>query len=158
MPGSQVTVTTGLYKPNLATNRSLTKFILLGIVTFGIYMTYVIAQSGEDLNTMAARLDGKKTMNYWLMAYIVGPLTLGIGTLVWYNNFSGRIGTTMSARGMEPKVNASTWWLWGFLGILILVGPFVYFYKVLHAMNELCESYNEQPDMPAVTVVQTQMA
>jgi hypothetical protein len=32
------------------TNRSLLKYILLGIITFGIYDVWVLARAGEDLN------------------------------------------------------------------------------------------------------------
>ena len=43
---------------------------------------------------------------------------------------------------MVPTVTASTFWLWEVLGSLIVVGPFIYHYKMLHAMNDLCASYN----------------
>lgn len=33
-------------------------------------------------------------------------------------------------------------WLWGILGSLIAVGPFIYIYKLLHAMNDLSADYN----------------
>ena len=39
-------------------------------------------------------------------------------------------------------VTASTFWLWGILGSLIAVGPFIYIYKLLHAMNDLSADYN----------------
>lgn len=31
---------------------------------------------------------------------------------------------------------------WNILGSLIIVGPFIYTYKLLHAMNDLCADYN----------------
>lgn len=46
------------------------------------------------------------------------------------------------ARGMTPTVTAATFWLWDVLGIFIIVGPLVYFYKLLHAMNDLSADYN----------------
>ena len=39
------------------TNRSLLKYILLGIITFGIYDVWVLARAGEDLNVIASRWD-----------------------------------------------------------------------------------------------------
>ena len=47
-----------------------------------------------------------------------------------------------AARGLPVTVTASTFWLWGILGSLIAVGPFIYIYKLLHAMNDLSADYN----------------
>ena len=55
---------------------------------------------------------------------------------------SGRIGEEQAARGLPVTVTASTFWLWGILGSLIAVGPFIYIYKLLHAMNDLSADYN----------------
>ena len=132
-------------RPNayrLPTNRSLTKFILLGLITFGIYDIVIMTTTAEALNTIASPRDGKKTMNYCLMYFLIGWLTLGIGWLVWFHNFSDRIVEEQRRRGMVPTVTASTFWLWEVLGSLIVVGPFIYHYKMLHAMNDLCASYN----------------
>ena len=58
------------------TNRSLLKYILLGIITFGIYDVWVLARAGEDLNVIASRWDGRRTMNFWLVALVISPLTI----------------------------------------------------------------------------------
>lgn len=44
----------------------------------------------------------------------------------------------------QPAVTAATYWLWNVLGVLIIVGPFIYMYKLLHAMNDLCADYNQR--------------
>lgn len=81
-------------------------------------------------------------MHYCLMFFLVGWVTLGIGWLVWYHRVSGRIGEEQAARGLPVTVTASTFWLWGILGSLIAVGPFIYIHKLLHAMNDLSADYN----------------
>ena len=48
----------------LKTNRSFVKFILLSIVTLGIYGLVEVMSIGIDLNTIVGRRDGKKTINY----------------------------------------------------------------------------------------------
>ena len=126
----------------LRTKRSLLKYILLGIITFGIYDIWQMSEVGETLNLIASRRDGKRTMHYCLMFFLIGGLTLGIGWLVWYHRLSARIGDEQQARGMTPTVTAATFWLWDVLGIFIIVGPLVYFYKLLHAMNDLSADYN----------------
>lgn len=83
----------------LPTNRSLTKYILLGLVTLGIYPIVIMTTTSEAINTIASRYDGKKTMNYRLLFFLVGWITFGIGWLVWYNNFSTRIGDEQRRRG-----------------------------------------------------------
>ena len=126
----------------LDTNRSLVKFIFLGIITLGIYSVWVVARSGEDLNTIASPRDGQRTMNYWLVFFLLSPITLGIMNYVWLTIASNRIGATQEARGFQKTVDGATFWLWGVLGSLIIVGPFIFWHKWLEAMNEICESYN----------------
>lgn len=45
-------------------------------------------------------------------------------------------------RGIAYDFDASTFWLWGVLGSLIVVGPFIYTHKLLKAMNLLAANYN----------------
>lgn len=127
----------------LKTNRSLLKFILLSIVTLGIYAIVVMSNISESINTVAGRYDGKKTMHFCLLCFLVGPITLEIATLVWYHRISARIGDELQRRGIDYKFSASTFWLWDVLGSFIIVGPFIYTHKLFKAMNLLCENYNQ---------------
>lgn len=108
---------------NLRTKRSLLKYVLLGLITLGIYDIWQMSEVGETLNLIATRRDGKRTMHYCLMFFLVGWLTLGVGWLVWYHKLSSRIGTEQAARGLPVTVTAATYWLWNILGSLIIVGP-----------------------------------
>ena len=83
------------------TNRSLLKVILLTIVTLGIYNLVFFSSISNDINVMASRYDGKKTMHYCLLFFLVGPFTLGIGYWVWYHKMSNRIGSELDRRGIE---------------------------------------------------------
>lgn len=58
----------------LRTNRGLAKFIILSILTLGIYSLVVFAHISEETNVVCSRYDGQKTMNYWLLVFIVGRL------------------------------------------------------------------------------------
>ena len=128
----------------LKTDRSLVKFILLSLVTFGIYGLVVMTSVSEDINTIAGRYDGKKTMHYCLLAFLVGPITCGIGTIVWFHKMSGRVGDELRRRGLSYAFDSSTYWLWYVVGSLIIVGPFVYMNKLLTAMNMLSADYNSR--------------
>ena len=126
----------------LGTSRSLLLFILLSALTFGIYGLIVMYSLSEDLNYIASRYDGRKTMNFLLMALIVSPLTFGIGGIVWFHNISDRIGNELRRRNIYYSFGAGSYWGWGVLGALILIGPFVYYHKLFKSMNLLSESFN----------------
>lgn len=137
------------YAPNayapvgkLNTNRSLLKFILLGLITFGIYPIVVMSGISSDINTAASRYDGKKTMHYCLLVFVFSWLTLGIAPIVWYHRISDRIGYELQRRGINYSFNAGTFWLWNVLGSLIVVGPLVYIHKLCKAMNLISQHYN----------------
>ena len=55
----------------LNTHRGLIKLILLTIITFGIYPLVFFSGISEDINLIASRFDGRKTMHYCLMAFII---------------------------------------------------------------------------------------
>ncbi len=128
----------------LKTNRSLLKYILLSIITFGIYSIVVMSGISTDINTIASRYDGKKTMHFCLVVFIFSWLTLGIVPLVWYHKISARIGTELTRRGIDYSFGAGTFWGWGVLGTIILVGPFIYMHKLLNSMNLLCDDFNQR--------------
>ena len=126
----------------IKTNRSLGMFILLTLVTFGIYSIYFYSKVGTDLNKIASRYDGKKTMHFCLIFFLLTPITFGIAALVWSHKMSDRVGSELRRRGFEKTIGSDTFWLWSFLGALIIVGPFIYVYKLCGAMNTLAEDYN----------------
>ena len=126
----------------LRTNRGAAKFILLSMITFGIYGLICMMNVGSDLNTIATKHDGKKTMNYILVALLLTPVTLGIAMLVWMHKVSARIGNELDQRGIMASFGAKQFWLWCVLGSLILVGPIVFYHKFFKSMNLLAEDYN----------------
>ncbi len=126
----------------LTTNRGLLKYILLSLVTFGIYPLVMMSIISSDINLIASKYDGKKTMHFCLLFFIFSWLTFGIAPIVWYHRISDRIGNELARRGIAYNFNAGTFWLWCVLGSLIGVGPFVYMHKFLKAMNLLGENYN----------------
>ena len=127
----------------LKTNRSLVKYILLSIVTLGIYSIVVWYSIGDDMNVLASRHDGKRTMNYVLIVFVLAPLTVGIMLFVWCHKLLNRMGAELKRRCIDYEISASTFWLWFVLGAFIIVGPFIYTYKVLTAMNLLAADYNQ---------------
>lgn len=126
----------------LKTNRGLAKFIILTILTLGIYAIVAYSSVTNDINVIASRYDGKKTMHYCLLTFLVAPVTLGIAVFVWYHKMSNRIGDELKRRNIDYSFGATDFWLWNVLGTIILIGPFIYTHKIFKAMNLLAEDYN----------------
>lgn len=126
----------------LKTNRGLFKLILLSLLTFGIYGIVVMSAVSTDINIIADRYDGRKTMHYCLMVFVFSWLTIGIAPIVWYHRISNRIGSELQRRNINYRFSAGTYWGWGVFGILIGVGPFIYMHKMLKSMNLLAANYN----------------
>ena len=124
------------------TNKGLAKFIFLSIITFGIYAIVVMSSVSEDINVVASRYDGRKTMHFCLLFFLVAPITLGIAAIVWYHNISSRIGNELRRRMIPYSFGAADFWLWNVLGSLIIVGPFIYYHKLFKATNLMCQHYN----------------
>lgn len=123
------------------TNRAWWKMILLGLVTFGIYPMVIMCRIPTELNVAASRYDGKRTMPYFAMTMLT-PVTLGILSIVWIHKLCNRIGDELKRRGIDYKFSAATYWLWGVLGSMIFVGPFVYLHKFMKAMNKINADFN----------------
>ena len=126
----------------LKTNRGLLKYILLSIITFGIYGIVVMSTISTDINDIASKYDGKRTMHFCLVFFVLSWLTFGIYPLIWYHCISERIGDELKRRNINYNFSASTYWLWNILGSLLVVGPFIYLYRLFKSMNLLAEDYN----------------
>ena len=123
-------------------NYSMSMFLLLSFFTFGIYAVIWYSKISTDINTIASRYDGKRTMNGALMILIISWLTFGIGLLVWEHHLSDRIGNELRRRQSAYKLSAADFWIWGVFGILIIIGPLIYIHKKCVAMNTLAADYN----------------
>ncbi len=138
----QQPVSGGAPARQLRTNRGLLEFILLSFITLGIYGIVVMSRISQEINLIATRYDGRRTMHFCLVLFVFSWLTWGIVPLIWSHRLSDRIGTELARRGIPYSFGADSFWGWGFFGSLILIGPFIYQYKLLKAMNLLCADYN----------------
>ncbi|MBQ4395072.1 MAG: DUF4234 domain-containing protein [Paludibacteraceae bacterium] len=128
----------------LRTERSFVAYFFLNIITLGIYSLVQVSHIGSEVNLIASEHDGKHTMHFCWIVFIFSWLTLGIASLVWYHRISNRIGNELRRRGVTSDFGADTFWLWFILGSLIYIGPFVYIYKRIVAMNQLNDLYNKE--------------
>ena len=123
----------------LKTNRALWRCIVFGILTLGIHSIVFFSGISSDINTVASRYDGKKTMHFCLVAFIFSWLTLGIVPLVWFTKLYGRIGREQRRRGTTDRpISGGTFWLC----VIPIVGGFISIHKLCKAINEVCSDYN----------------
>ena len=130
-------------KLQLPTRRGLGKMVFLGLITGGIYPMVIYSRIITELNIAASRHDGKRTMPFFAMAMLM-PLTFGIYAYVWSHNLCARIGEELQRRGLDYQFGPRHFWLWGILGSLILVGPFIFTHKLMKAMNLINKDFNEK--------------
>ena len=126
----------------LPEGRNLAKMVLFGLLTLGIYPTVIWSRIVTELNIAASRNDSKRTMPYFGML-ILAPVTLSVFLFVWMHQFCNRVGKQLELRQCEFRFNAKDFWIWGVLGSLILVGPFVFTHKLMHSMNLINKHYNK---------------
>lgn len=125
------------------TNRGLLSYILLSIVTFGIYPLYFTHRVAIELNE-GCKEDGKTTAGL-LKYFILSLVTLGIYGIVWTYKSANRMENFYLRKGQEPKVSGTSFLLWSILGSLLFgIGPFVAMYKFIHALNDVNSAHNKR--------------
>lgn len=128
-------------RKKLVTNRGLFKYICYSFLTLGIYPIVMYSKISTELNKVA-KGDGKHTMHFCWIFFLLGPLTLGIMNFVWFHKLSNRIGAELRHRNISYSFNSGHFWGWNVVGSMIYVGPLIYIYELLHATNRLNDSYN----------------
>lgn len=126
----------------LKTNRGIIKYILLNIITCGIYSLFFFHGLAKDMNTVAAG-DGKNTAG--LIKYLLFSLiTCGIYSFVWHYNLGNRMVDTGAKYGINIHETGTTILLWMILGSLLFgIGPFIAMHFTMRNMNDLCTAYNK---------------
>ena len=133
----------GGYTGPLKTDRSLVLYILLGILTCGIYQLYVFYTIMRDVN-VACDGDGRHTPG--LLEFILfGILTCGIYDLYWLYSVGNRLADNAPRYGLHFQENGTTLLLWMLIGsLLCFIGSYVGIYFLLNNVNAICSAYNQQ--------------
>lgn len=125
----------------LTDDRGLLSYIVLNIVTCGIYGYYFVYKLAHDLN-IACEGDDDNTPG--LMAYILLSLvTCGIYSLYWQYKIGNRLALNASRYGLTFQENGTTILMWDIFGIVLcFVGPYVAMYILIKNSNAICNAYN----------------
>lgn len=123
-------------------DRSLIMYILLSLVTCGIYSYYFLYSIAQDANVVCAD-DGKKTSG--LAAFILlSIVTCGIYAWIWYYNLGNRLSENAPRYGLNFSENGTTVLMWMIFGSFLCgIGPFIAMNILINNMNALAHAYNE---------------
>ena len=130
----------------LQEDRNLVKYILLNLVTCGIYSWYFIYCWARDVN-IACDGDGRHTGG--LLAWILlGIVTCGFYPFYWYYSLGNRLQINGQRYGMEIRESGGTILLWMVVGLLTCGLASLYgFYLLLKNTNYICIAYNRSRGM-----------
>ncbi len=131
----------GMFIP-LKTDRNLFIFILLSLVTCGIYSYIFIYEIARDVN-IACEGDGEETPGL-LLLILLSIVTCGIYAYIWYYKLGNRLAKNMQRYGYPAPDNGTTVLLWMTLGSLICgIGPFIGMNIIINGTNTVCTGYNK---------------
>jgi DUF1707 SHOCT-like domain/Domain of unknown function (DUF4234) len=103
--------------------------LLLFVVTFGIWCFFYVFQTHDEMKRHSGEgLGGVLALLVAVFAYFVSPFLL-----------SHEVGGLYERRGQRKPVSALTG-LWVFPGILLLVGPLIWFVLTNNALNRYWRS------------------
>ncbi len=125
----------------LKDDRGLLSYIVLSIITCGIYGYYFIYQMAHDVN-IACEGDGEQTSG--LAAFILlSFITCGIYAYYWYYKLGNRLSANAPRYGLNFQENGTTVLLWCLVGILLCgLGPFIAMNILIKNSNQICNAYN----------------
>jgi hypothetical protein len=107
--------------------------MFLFIITLGIWGFIYYFQSQEEMKRHSGEgIGGVIALVLAIFVGIVSPFIL-----------SHEVGQLYARRGQQPPVSAVTA-LWFFPGMLILIGPFIWFVRTNNALNEYWRSVGAQ--------------
>ncbi len=132
----------GDFKGMLNEKRSLLLFIVLNIITLGIYKFYFVYSAAKDTN-IACNGDGDNTSG--LLKYIIlSVLTCGLYAIYWDYALANRLAANGSRYGYNIQENGTNFLLWWLLGGWVCgLGLFVARNITIKNLNKICRGYNQ---------------
>ena len=125
----------------LKTDRSFWMYLLLGVITCGIYDLVFMHYLVKDVNT-ACDGDGKHTTGFLLMV-LLSIITCGIYGFVWYYQLGNRLAENGRRYGYNVVETGTSVLLWMLLGSFLCgIGTFIAINIVITNTNVVCTGYN----------------
>lgn len=124
-------------------DRSLIIYIILNVITCGIYGFYFIYSVARDVNRICYG-DSRKTTG--LIGFILlNIITCGLYSFYWYYALGNRLADAAPRYSMYFREDGTTVLLWMVLGSLLCgIGFFVGLYFIMKNLNALSAAYNNR--------------
>lgn len=120
--------------------RSLAAFILLSLITCGIYGIVFMWGYVNDINRVCVG-DGQESPNY-IIVLLLSMITCGIYGMYWLYKQGDRLQNIAPKYGLSFQEGGTTVLLWSLLGAFIVVGPYVAMYILIKNLNAVGDVYN----------------
>ncbi len=124
----------------LIEKRNFLKFLLLSIITCGIYSIIFFVLFVNDINRVCEG-DGQTTTSYG-MVILLTILTCGIYFYVWMYKLGNRIHDNGPRYGLNIAETGTTLLLWCLLACFIPPCGYVAYYFLITDANYIFEKYN----------------
>ncbi|MCM1056958.1 MAG: DUF4234 domain-containing protein [Firmicutes bacterium] len=126
----------------LKTDRGLLVYIILTIITCGIYSYYFLYRMAKDVN-IACEGDGESTAGL-LQFIVLSFVTCGIYSWIWYYKLGNRLAENAPRYGMNFQENGTTVLMWLLFGSMLCgIGPFIAMNILIKNSNKICNAYNQ---------------
>lgn len=127
----------------MKTDRNILMYILLSIVTCGIYGIYFWYMYTEDINKVCAG-DGNESPNY-ILVWLLSIVTCGIYGFYWYYKQGNRLQAAAPRYGLNFQENGTSVLLWMLLGSFLCgIGVFIGIHILIKNLNALAIEYNNK--------------
>ncbi len=126
----------------IRTDRSLLMYILLDIVTCGIYSWWFLYHWIQDVNEIC-RGDGDDTPGL-LKLILLSLITCGFYSYYWYYKLGNRLQANAPAYGLTITESGTTVLLWFIVGAIACgIGPLYAMHILMKNTNALAMAYNQ---------------
>ena len=124
-------------------DRNFVAWILLSLVTCGIYNLFFMYSLIKDVNVVCTG-DGQETPG--LLKFIgLGIITCGIYAIYWYYKLGERLQACGQRTGAHVSSDGTNLLLWIILGSVVCgIGYYVAMYMIIADMNRLAARYNNR--------------
>lgn len=127
----------------LPTDRSIAFYIILSVITCGIYGYYFLYTMARDTNVACAG-DGENTPGL-AQLILLSIVTCGIYAYYWDYKIGNRLFANGPRYGLNLTENGTTVLMWDIIGLFIMgIGHYIAMYVLINNLNQICAEYNKR--------------
>lgn len=127
----------------IQTDRNIVMYVLLTLVTCGIYGYYFIYKLAQDVNEMCKE-DGQSTPGLG-MFILLSLVTCGFYSYYWYYQLGNRLQANAQKYDIVIAENGTTVLLWCVVGLLVCgLGPYIAMHLIIKNTNAMAIAYNQK--------------